>query len=248
MATGSGVDGDVRPAPAGGVPVKATAFDAYQFSYDEVLRRGLRLSGEGKEYFAEGRLRWLRAFLAARDAAPSAVLDYGCGTGAGTLMASAILGAERTVGVDLSSGLLDDARRLPHRDGVEFRHLSELEPVPRFDVTFCNGVFHHIAPLDRADAVRYVYKRLRPGGIFALWENNPWNPGTRLVMRRIPFDRDAILLSPADARGLLVRGGFRVERTAFLFYFPRLLAALRPLERFLRGVPLGAQYCVIGVR
>ena len=241
----SGVGEDARYPRS---PANATAFDAYQFSYDEALRRGLRLSGEGKEYFAEGRLRWLRAFLAGRSTRPAAVLDYGCGTGAATLMASAILGGERTVGVDVSTGLLRDARRLAHRDGVEFRHVSELDESPRFDVTFCNGVFHHIAPPDRGDAVAYVYKRLRRGGVFALWENNPWNPGTRLVMWRIPFDRDAILLSAAQARNLLVMGGFRVERTAFLFYFPRLLAALRPLERFLDGVPLGAQYCVIGVK
>ena len=42
---------------------------------------------------------------------------------------------------------------------------------------------------------------LRPGGLFAFWENNPWNPGTRLVMSRIPFDRDAITLSALERGG-----------------------------------------------
>jgi hypothetical protein len=27
-----------------------------------------------------------------------------------------------------------------------------------------------------AAAVDYVYRSLRPGGLFAFWENNPWNP------------------------------------------------------------------------
>ena len=226
---------------------KAT-FDAYESSYDEALERGLRLSGEGKDYFAAGRLQWLRAFLAERGLPCRSVLDYGCGTGAGTALARAILRTERSVGVDISEGLLADARRAPASDGVEFLHVSALASSPVFDVAFCNGVFHHIAPADRGTAINYVYNRLRPGGVFALWENNPWNPGTRLVMRRIPFDNDAVMLPHDEAAGLLTKGGFDVDRTAFLFYFPRALAALRPLERLLERVPFGAQYCVVGIR
>jgi hypothetical protein len=86
---------------------------------------------------------------------------------------------------------------------------------------------------------------LRPGGFFALWENNPWNPGTRWIMRRIPFDRDAIPLPPPEARRLVSSAGFAVLGTRYCFYFPRALRALRPLERLGHGVPLGAQYCVL---
>ena len=74
---------------------------------------------------------------------------------------------------------------------------------------------------------------------------NPWNPGTRLVMRRIPFDRDAKLLSPPHARELLTRAGFNVLRTDFLFLFPRVLSALRPPEGRLARFPVGAQYMVL---
>ena len=55
------------------------------------------------------------------------------------------------------------------------------------------------------NALRCIRRLLRPNGIFALWENNPWNPGTRLVMRRIPFDRDASLLTPASAVSCFAR-------------------------------------------
>ena len=106
-------------------------------------------------------------------------------------------------------------------------------------------MFHHIPPAEREAAVAYVHGALRPGGIFALWENNPWNPGTRLVMRRIPFDRDAETLSAPATRRLLRAGGFEIERTDFLFVFPRPLRALRPLERRLARAPLGAQYLVL---
>jgi hypothetical protein len=65
-------------------------------------------------------------------------------------------------------------------------------------------------------------------------------------MRRIPFDRDAQLLSPPHARELLTRAGFDVVRTDFLFLFPRALSVLRPLEARLSSIPAGAQYMVLG--
>src|SRR5207248_830247 len=91
----------------------------------------------------------------------------------------------------------------------------------------------------------YVHRALRPGGLFALWENNPWNPGTRYVMRRIPFDRDAIVLSAREVRHLVEQSGFEVLRTDFLFIFPRALRWFRFLERPLSAWPLGAQYQVL---
>jgi SAM-dependent methyltransferase len=112
-------------------------------------------------------------------------------------------------------------------------------------LAYCNGVFHHIPPAGRDAAARDVFRWLRPGGAFALWENNPWNPGTRLVMSRIPFDRDAITLSYLEAQALLRRAGFRAVATSFHFFFPSALRALRRAEPWLERVPFGAQYCVL---
>ena len=81
--------------------------------------------------------------------------------------------------------------------------------------------------------------------MFALWENNPWNPGTRYIMSRVPFDRDAIVITPFEARRLLRDAGFEIISTDYLFVFPHLLRALRPLERLLTPFPLGGQYLVL---
>ena len=108
---------------------------------------------------------------------------------------------------------------------------DDYEPKGQVDIAFCNGVFHHIQPSERADAFDFVSKALRPGGLFAFWENNPWNPATRFVMSRIPFDRGAITISPPEARHLLRKAGFEIVRSDYLFFFPRILRWLRPLER-----------------
>ena len=107
---------------------------------------------------------------------------------------------------------------------------------------FCNGVFHHLPLANRIIATEYLYRCLRPGGIFALWENNPWNPGTRYVMNRIPFDRDAVTLNPLKARHLVKMAGFEVIRTDFLFIFPRLLRWLRWSEPCVSRLPIGGQF------
>ena len=60
-------------------------FDAYAARYDQELAEGLGLTGEGKEYYARGRMRWLAKRLREMGAAnPQTVLDFGCGLGNGT--------------------------------------------------------------------------------------------------------------------------------------------------------------------
>ena len=140
---------------------------------------------------------------------------------------------------------LQVARTLHRQPGASFARLAEYRQDGSMDLAFCNGVFHHIPPAERHAAVEYVARALRPGGLFAFWENNPWNPGTRYVMSRIPFDRDAITLTPPESRRLLRGAGFTVLRTDFLFIFPRMLKPLRVIEPALCRLPLGAQYGIL---
>jgi SAM-dependent methyltransferase len=222
-----------------------SAFDDYAGNYDSALNQGLSLSGESREYFAHERVRWLAARLADLGVQPFHVLDYGCGTGGTSPELLAQLHARMVVGVDASRESLNVARTVHADPRLQFKTMSDLEPSGEFEVVYCNGVFHHVEPEQRLDALAYVHRSLSEGGYFSFWENNPWNPGTRLVMRRIPFDRDAKLLSPPRARELLTRAGFEVLRTDFLFLFPRVLSALRPLEARLARFPAGAQYMVL---
>jgi len=220
-------------------------FDQFSSDYDTALAKGLSVTGEDKLYFARGRLAWLAQVLAEFPVRSDSLIDYGCGTGTSASLFFEFLGVKEIIGLDTSVNSLEVARETYNFPRMKFYHIDEYQPCGQIDLTFCNGVFHHIPPEERADAVSYIYRCLRPGGIFAIWENNPWNPGTRYVMSRVPFDRDAIMLSHLEMRRLVKECGFEALRTDFLFIFPSALRFLRWIEPSLTKLPLGGQYQVI---
>ena len=221
------------------------AFDTYASDYDQALSRGCAIFGDGKEYLAEARIRWLKRRMNERAWVPKTILDYGCGTGGAIPHLLNVMAPERVIGVDVSARSLDVARRMHVDPRVSFSLLDGAQSRGGVDLVFCNGVFHHIHPSKRAGAVRYCVDVLKPGGFFAFCENNPWNPGTQLGMALIPFDRDAIKISQPEGRRLLRSAGFVIDTTDNLFFFPRILRFLRVLEPRMAWIPMGAQYMIL---
>lgn len=241
--------GDTAAAAAAAAASLNPEFDAFADDYDAALNKGLSVSGEDKSYFARGRLAWLRRQLDRIGFRVAGAMDFGCGTGSATpFFFEAFPETTRFVGTDISEKSLNVARRQHASGRVHFHLMDGFVPAGDLDLVFCNGVFHHIPPEHRGRCLAYVRDTLRPGGLFAMFENNPWNPGTRLVMSRIPFDKDAITISPPEARRLLRDTGFTVLRQDSLFYLPRALRLLRPLEPLLAPLPLGTQYLTLARR
>jgi SAM-dependent methyltransferase len=213
--------------------------------YTEMLDQGISLSGEDQRFFIHGRLADLARALSLPT--PRRILDFGCGLGHTAFELSTLFDGAEVVGIDTASEAIEYAREHHGSARVSFEVLDRFVPDASFDLCYCNGVFHHIERNAREGAMRLVYRSLAPGGNFAVFENNPFNPGTRTVMRRIPFDRNAVPLPHWETVRLLEASGFQASRRPrFLFYFPRPLATLRALEPWLVTLPLGAQYWVLG--
>ncbi len=220
-------------------------FDQFAETYDSNLEQALSISGEDGHYFARRRITYLALCLRQLRLQPSTVMDYGCGTGSSSELFRQWPTVESFVGIDVSPRSIDVARSQFGSARCRFAILAEYQPCEKMDLVYCNGVFHHIPPDERRGALNYIYRSLHPGGVLALWENNPWNPGTRLVMARCVFDRDAIPLRPVEAIHLIQSAGFEVLRKDFLFIFPRPLGWLRRIEPLVSKLPLGAQYQVL---
>jgi SAM-dependent methyltransferase len=222
-----------------------TNFDHYSEDYDSALAESLSATGEDKDFFARGRIAWVAKCLKNLRAQPLAAMDFGCGIGTATPYLLDLLKVESVLGIDASVKCLEVAERTWASEQTRFALLDHYQPRREIDFAYTNGVFHHIPEAKRASAVNLIYHALRPGGLLAFWENNPWNPGTRYVMSRCEFDKDAITLTPARARSLLQGGGFEVLSTDFLFIFPRVLRLLRGIEPFVSRLPFGGQYQVL---
>lgn len=214
--------------------------------YDEMLNKGIAISGENKNFFIRGRLKDLFDQLPP-DFKVNRILDFGCGIGDSTETFLSHAPDARITGIDTSlEAILYAQKHNSHSSRATYQELHNFNSFNEFDLCYVNGVFHHIPLDERAKAVKIIYDALKPGGILTLFENNPLNPGTKLIMSRIPFDRDAITLYPWDTKNLLYQNGFKSPvTTRFLFYFPKSLSLLRPIEKYLVSVPLGAQYYVM---
>jgi SAM-dependent methyltransferase len=219
-------------------------FDEFASKYEKTMERACAVSGESPDFYASGRMDWclrrLRPWLPVETA-----LDFGCGVGGSFRYFFDVLGCKSVFGVDPSEESLHVARsRYPDLN----LHLATPEkwaPSGNVQLAFCNGVFHHIPPDERLKALSYIRDSLAENGIFAYWENNPWNPLVVYSMSLNEFDRNAQMLSPLHSARLLRKAGFRVEFIDYCFFFPRFAGSLRPLEPLLRWLPLGAQYLVL---
>ena len=230
--------------------VPASEFDAVACNYEETLQRGLHLSGESAAYFAASRAAWTRKRLNRFNISKSLHLgiDFGCGTGNSIPHLQHTLGCRAVVGLDPSIQSLRIARASHPGSSIQFDTPDTYRPREVADLVFCNGVFHHIPPNKQAETLELIKTFLQPGGILAYWENNPWNPGTRYVMSRIPFDRDAIPISIPQSRRRIEQAGMRVLCIDTCFYFPRVLRWLRGFEPYLCKFPLGAQYLCLAMK
>lgn len=226
-------------------------FDDYATKYTSTVQDVIGASGESVEYFATLKIDLMRDTLSG--APPATILDFGCGVGVTTRAIAERFPGARIAGYDPSSESIAVARGMGGGpDGrIRFSEASG-EGLPfedgSFDAAFTACVFHHI---DRAEHVYWaseIRRVLRPGGTLFVFEHNPYNPLTRKVVRECPFDEGVVLLEPRYAKRMLGGAGFAAEDPRFYFFFPHGLRALRPAERLLRRVPIGAQYFVIAKR
>jgi SAM-dependent methyltransferase len=225
-----------------------TGFGEVGAAYGSQLARGLSLTGEPAEYYARRRIARVRDLARERGVTPKAVLDFGCGTGTSLGLLRDAFPHARIVGFEPESELVDVGRTAATAASAELVGREDLIESGFADLVYCNGVFHHIPRESRAAAAQTMARALRADGLACVWENSPFNPGTRMVMARIPFDRDAVLLRPSELRSLQHGAGLGYVATEYHFVFPRPLRFARPLESALRPLPLGGQYLVVGRR
>jgi SAM-dependent methyltransferase len=217
-------------------------FDDYAKSYEDLHRSSIAASGEDPAYFHEYKIECLRR----KGLFSGPLLDYGCGTGNLTERFDRLSRSEvpELHGYDPSKESLVEARTRAPRAELH----SDVTELPRehFATAVLSGVLHHVPPRERPSVLQTVWRSLRPGGHIVVFEHNPLNPVTRRAVAACPFDDDAILLWPWQAKKLLKRTSFEDVALDYIVFFPKPLAFLRALEPRMKRLALGAQQMLVG--
>ncbi len=222
-------------------------FDAYVDEYDAQHAASVKLSGEDPEYFAEYKAKYAAQAMAAAGVAPGQIMDFGAGRGNCIAHLQHQFPDAALTALDVSSRSLSHcaARAIRPLETVCYDGQALPFDAASFDMVFTACVFHHIPAADHIRLLAEIRRTLTPQGRFILFEHNPWNPLTRHAVATCPFDVNAVLISAPEMRRRFRAAGFAEVSLRWTLFFPAFAAPLRPLERALGWLPLGAQYCLV---
>lgn len=214
-------------------------FDAFAENYEELVGSSVRITGESSDYFTQ-----YKADYIARKMAPigGKILDYGCGVGLLSGHLKLRFPGTRVDGFDPSKESLQRVDSSLLAQGVFTSEIEELAAA--YDAIVLSNVLHHVKPEERPALIRQIQTRLAPRGRLVVFEHNPLNPLTRWAVSHCPFDEGVKLLSSGEVRALCA-SVLQEPCTDYIVFFPRCLAWLRPLERFLGWCAAGAQHVTI---
>jgi ubiquinone/menaquinone biosynthesis C-methylase UbiE len=200
-----------------------------------------------------GKQRWTRRvkMLSNHLRTGMSVLELGCGTGYFT-RELARSGAD-IVAVDVSPELLEIAKVDRPAANVRYEIQNAYEssyPDAMFDSVVGSSVLHH---LEIEEALREIYRVLKPGGTIYFTEPNMLNPQIA-IQKNVPWVKRKLGDSPDETaffrwplRRLLKETGFREVRIEpFDFLHPKtppiLVDRLNTLGRFVEKMPVVSEF------
>ena len=226
-------------------------FDKFADEYLALHARNVRLSGETPAFFAAYKVADTAAVLARKGfAAAPRILDFGAGVGTSVASFRNHFPSGKLTCLDVSQKSLE-LGRTRYGGLAEFVHFDGARiPFPdgSFDLVFMACVLHHIDHADHNAILSEARRVLAERGVLVVFEHNPYNPLTVHAVNTCDFDENARLLSVRRLLERCANAGFSAVRYRYRIFFPGALRRLRPLERFLGWLPLGAQYFVVADR
>ena len=222
------------------------SFDFYSKNYNERVNNAIRQTGYDVDNLVSAKLYKLRSLFPSLLEKPFRLLDFGCGVGNFYEHLIDYFPRATYTGVDPSKESIQQARSRFQTDLI-FQESESIEwRSIQYDLIYASGVFHHIQNSEHASLIRELCALLRENGRLVIWEHNPLNPITQRIVKDCIFDRDSVLVSSKDLRKHFHKASLTNVQVIYTTFFPKFLSSFYFLDPYIRWLPLGAQYLVIG--
>lgn len=229
-------------------------FERYKDTYKTNIDRAVAFTGQSQDFFTRVKARYLVKLLrglqeqnAERSVrrSPLTVLDVGCGLGDIHQYVTGSDIAIRLSGVDVAASLIDQARQSNPSVNYDVYAGDTLPYADNsFDAAYTIAVMHHVPPAQWVSFLEEMRRVVRPGGLIAIFEHNPFNPLTTLIVKTCAFDANAVLLTQPRLRRLLKTAGFQRIWRRYICFTPFDRPWFHKLDDKMGWLPLGAQYFV----
>lgn len=218
-------------------------FDLLADEYRVQHQANVAITGESPEYFSEYKIEDLAALVNRLRLPASKILDFGSGIGNSLPYFRNYFPNSEISCADVSARSIEIAQtRFPGQESYVLINDDIPLPTASQDVVFSACVFHHIPHDEHLHWLAELRRITKPGGILTIYEHNPLNPLTVHAVNTCPLDVNAHLIRGGTLRNRAVKSGWKDACVDYKLFFPAILAALRPMERHLEWLALGAQY------
>jgi len=214
------------------------------FEFDLQASRYEKMLGSSHKHYMKQKTDLLLRCIREKGLNTKTILDVGCGTGE---IESNLANRLEMVGVDLAVSMLRVAKDR-YRDCEFLRASCNKLPFrdSAFTMVLVVNVLHHLKLSNRQAFFSEVSKTLASGGYLVVFEHNPKNPFTRIVVRGCQIDRDAVLLNTEEVTSLANASKIDKVYIKYLTFFPAVLSFLDSLERRMQRLPLGGEFMFLG--
>lgn len=223
-----------------GVKAQRALYDRVASGYDKAIPHHVA------RHYLERRLTVIE-----RMAEGGPILNVGCGSG--NLDAALAGKGYEVVGIDLSVGMLGEARG----KGLEGLVRSSATRLPfktgAFKATLSIVVLHHLlTEANVRTALEEMHRVTAPNGCLIVWDHNPKNPYWGPLMRRLPQDSGEERLVPLEEILSCLGGKVAAMEARRLGFVPdfvprRLLWLFAALERVAEALPLVREFAAHNV-